>query len=388
MKTSSLLVSGGIAALLAAGSAQAGLSDFWSAVIDTTPAGLARASSERPGDWQSFWADTVEGAKYIMEEGNSLFVAPTYTNHPRWDWPDRDEKNAWPFGMGLGRQVIDEKGNERMFYLVSFIDSNYRIEPMAGYSWVARWPLGSTGLHVGAGYLAGITMRGDFAWIPCPLPLPVAKIGTDTASFYGTYIPFANVFFFYTTITLDDSRRMPLSAESPWVKTPNLLFGGWGWQRTDNGEKKSRNTIESGGVWNVGLRHYSGRSWHTEFKYKKSSHDMTIPANGSKGRHTQNLNIETYSLVSAYNMDVTRTFRLYAGAGFGISRAESSTGSDWSVHPATTLGLTWAFSDCVHLTASMDTNFGRFKGVVEDRAKSYKIRPVPTDFMVNLGIAF
>lgn len=72
-------------------------------------------------------------------------------------------------------------------------------------------------LHVGAGYLAGITMRGDYMWAPLPLPLPVAKIGTDTVSFYGTFIPFTNVFFFYSTITVDDAkgRKMPLASDSP-----------------------------------------------------------------------------------------------------------------------------------------------------------------------------
>ena len=125
------------AAVSFACTAQAGL---WEAVVDTTPAGYARQSSERPGDW------------------------------------------------GYARQVIDNRGNERLLFAVNFVDSNYRIEPMVGYSWLARWPIGSTGLHVGAGYLAGITMRGDYMWAPLPLPLPVAKIGTDTVSFYGTFL--------------------------------------------------------------------------------------------------------------------------------------------------------------------------------------------------------
>ena len=121
------------AALLFAGCAQASaLSDALEAVIDTTPAGLAKSSASRPGDWASFWSDTKEGARYIMENGSDLWVVPTFTNHPAWNWEDRSEENAYPFGMGLARQVIDDRGNERMFFLVSFVDSNYRVEPMWG----------------------------------------------------------------------------------------------------------------------------------------------------------------------------------------------------------------------------------------------------------------
>ena len=34
--------------------------------------------------------------------------------------------------MGRGRQGIDNRGNERSFFLVTFVDSNYRPEPVAG----------------------------------------------------------------------------------------------------------------------------------------------------------------------------------------------------------------------------------------------------------------
>lgn len=374
------------AALLFAGCAQASaLSDALEAVIDTTPAGLAKSSASRPGDWASFWSDTKEGARYIMENGSDLWVVPTFTNHPAWNWEDRSEENAYPFGMGLARQVIDDRGNERMFFLVSFVDSNYRVEPMVGYSWVARWPIGNTGLHWGAGYLAGITMRGDYMWLPCPLPLPVVKVGTDTVSFYTTYIPFTNVFFMYTSIAIDNagSRKMPLSAESPWVKTPNLLYGSWGWRYVDNGEEESPNTVKNDSVWGVGLRHYSGCSWQTDLRYKKGSHDVKVP--GSKD---MSLDIETYSLTIAYNIDVAQTFRLFAGGGFGVSHAESDAGSDWDVHPALTMGFTWAATDLIHITGSMDTNISRFKGVVDGRDNDYVLKGMPTEFTLSVGLAF
>ena len=261
------------AAACAAGQAHAG---FLEAVIDTTPAGYVSSSAERPGDFGSFWQDTVRGAKAIMKEGNSLWVVPTYTNHPTWDWDKRHEENGYPFGMGLGRQVIDNRGNERSFFLVTFVDSNYRPEPVAGYQWVARWPVAGTGLHVGAGYLAAVSARGDYMWVPFPMPLPVAKIGTDDISFYGTYIPVTNVFFFYSTITIDDAKRrdLPLPATSAWSADRNYLYGGWGWEYMDNGEEFSPSNVKNDSSWHVGMRHYSGRHWATDVSYRRSEHDI------------------------------------------------------------------------------------------------------------------
>lgn len=376
----------------AAGGAQAAIGDALAAIIDTTPAGLVRPAAERPGDFGAFWADTVEGSRMIMSKGSDLLVVPTYTNHPRWDWPQRDEENALPFGAGLARQLIDERGNERMFFAVAFVDSNYRIEPMVGYSWVARWPIGSTGLHWGAGYLAGITARGDYTWLPLPLPLPVAKIGTDTFSIYGAYIPFTNVFFFYSSIAIDNagSRSMPLPETSPFADGRTLVYGGGGWTYMDNGEEESKNTVKNDASWHVGIRRYSGRHWQTDLKYRRSHHDVRVfsDAAQTQGERKQNLETETYSLTIAYNIDVTRSLRLFAGAGVGYSRAESSTGKDDSIHPVLTTGFTWAMTPRLHLTGGIDTSFARYEGVVAGRHDGYGLRAMPTDFNLAVGYAF
>ena len=194
-------------------------------IIDTTPAGLVETTN---GSHQ--WSDLLDGSKKIMEEGKTMWIVPTYTNHPRWAWDNRRQQNAHPFGMGLGRTVIDGRGNERSLFFVTFVDSNYRIEPTMGYQWLARFPIGNTGFHWGAGYLAGTTIRGDYRWIPLPMFLPVAKVGTDTVSLYMTYIPFTDVMFMYSTITIDDtkSRKAPLPATSPWSKAQNFVYGGIG----------------------------------------------------------------------------------------------------------------------------------------------------------------
>lgn len=382
----SALAALGCAALL--GSASAGtLSDVFSAVVDTTPAGLARSSAERDGSWGGFWEDTKRGSEYIMEEGRTLLVLPTYTNHPRWDWDNKDQENGYPFGMGLARQVIDEHGNERMFFLVNFVDSNYRIEPMVGYSWVARYPIFNTGWHYGAGYLAGITVRGDYYYLPAPLPLPVAKIGNDWFSFYGTFIPFTNVFFFYSSFTFDDvqSRKMPLPATSPWAKNTDFVYGGYGFTRTDNGEEHSPSRVDSDTSWHVGWRHYSGRSWATDLSYRKSTHAVTRAA----GPGEYDLDVEMLALQIQYNIDAFDSFRFYAGGGIGYSRAENSRGEDDdSIHPVLSMGATYAVTDHLFIDASMTTSFARFTGVAEDRHDDYAIRAMPVDFALSVGLAF
>ena len=60
------------AAACAAGQAHAG---FLEAVIDTTPAGYVSSSAERPGDFGSFWQDTVRGAKAIMKEADFPYLS-------------------------------------------------------------------------------------------------------------------------------------------------------------------------------------------------------------------------------------------------------------------------------------------------------------------------
>lgn len=373
------------AALAAALPAHAGLGDFWSALIDTTPAGLVRQSAERDGSFGSFWDDTVKGSKSIMDNGVSLWVMPTYTNHPRWDWPQRREENGYPFGMGLGRQVIDDHGNERLLFLVNFVDSNYRIEPTFGYSWVARWPVANTGLHVGAGYLAGFTIRGDYMWAPIPMPLPVLKVGTETIGFYGTWIPITNVYFFYTSIAIDDRKRRdgPLPKASPWSEVTDFVYGGYGHMRTDNGEPDTKYFMSSNSSYHAGWRHYSGRHWATDISYRHSEHGITV------GAARPSVDIDMYALQLQYNIDAFDTLRLYGGGGFGYSRAKSEAGrDDSSIHPVLSMGATWAATRHLFIDASITTSFSRFKGVVDGAGSEYVLKPMPVDLAISAGLAF
>ena len=97
---------------------------------------------------------------------------------------------------------------------------------------------------------------------------------------------------------------------------------------------------------------YSGRSWQTDLKYSRAQHDVAY----ADGSGKQSVDFRTYTLTISYNIDVTKSLRLFAGAGVGYGKAEGPYNSDTSIFPALTLGGTWALTDHFWLTGSMDTN--------------------------------
>lgn len=200
---------------------------FWEDAAATLPGGLAPSSAD-------FWSSQVDGFKEIMNKGRDGVAFGIWTEHPAFDYDNRSEENALPFGAGVVRTMIDEKGNERMLFGIVFSDSHYYPEPTFGYSWVARWPV-SEKYHVGAGYMLGVTFREDYHWLPIPMPLPVVKAGTDDVGLYMTYIPFTNVFFFYGTIATDslENRLLPTFETSPFSNRFEL-YGAWMWEKTDS----------------------------------------------------------------------------------------------------------------------------------------------------------
>lgn len=133
---------------------------FWEDAAATLPGGLAPSSAD-------FWSSQVDGFKEIMNKGRDGVAFGIWTEHPAFDYDNRSEENALPFGAGVVRTMIDEKGNERMLFGIVFSDSHYYPEPTFGYSWVARWPV-SEKYHVGAGYMLGVTFREDYHWASHP----------------------------------------------------------------------------------------------------------------------------------------------------------------------------------------------------------------------------
>ena len=363
----------------------ASAASFLEEAIDTLPAGYVTSSENQSRSLGQYWNDTLEGSKAILKNGQDAWIFPTYTAHPRFHWKNEREQNAYPFGMGLGRTVIDANGNERTLFFVSFVDSNYHIEPVAGYQWIKRFPIGKSDFHLGAGYMAGLSMRDDYRWIPFPMVLPVASIGNDWLNVYGAWIPFIDVGFVYTVITLDNAKtRGTLSKSSAWYGKENFIYGGLGWEYIDNGsDEYTPHSATNHASYHVGLRHYSGSQWATDLSYRRSKHEFHSP----KNIH-QTYKMDNVSLQLQYNMDVSSKFRLYAGGGVGYSRMWGPNTKDSSIHPVASMGATYALTDRLWLNADMTVMVSRFKGVLEAADQGYVVRAMPTDFGLSLGYAF
>ena len=358
------------------------VADALSAINETTPAGLVGKDSRQPG-LKGWFASQAEGYKQLVRNGTTGLVIPAYTEHPRWEYSDRDEENAYPWGAGMVRSIIDERGNERLAYLLLFSDSHYKPEPFLGYGWMARWGLGQTGLHVGAGYIAGLTFRADYHWLPIPAPLPLLGVGTQRFGAYMTYIPFTNVAFFFTRIDLEgkDSREMPLTPASPWYDRNNLLYAGASWVHTDLGGPDLM-TMKSDGGWTLGYRRYLDRHWAADIGLITSRHNTYW-----RGDKRYRWTMSQVHLLGQYHAQAADSLRVFAGGGLGYTRLHRSGRTRQSVHPVVQFGFTWAATRGLHLTGSVTTSFGRFKRLDPDVSDG-TARPAPGTFSLSIGKSF
>lgn len=318
----------------------------------------------------------------IVDRGRDGVAFGLYTIHPPYEYDNYKEENALPFGGGILRTVIDERGNERTLFLLTFADSHYYPEPTFGYSWLARWPVGQ-GLHMGAGYLLGMTVREDFNWLPCPMPLPVINVGTQTVGVYMTYIPLSEVFFFYGTITTDgkQNRKWPLQSDSPFAHRTEL-YGAWMHEKTDSATERGYTVSSDAGVL-AGARHFFVPNWALDITYTRSKHDTA-----HLGVHQARFTHQSYSAALQYHINMSRSWRLHAGAGVGYGQWKQKDGprKDTSVFPVVQLGTTWAASEHLRLLGGINLSFPRYEDMAP--AGDVMFRPSPVHMYLGAGFAF
>ena len=341
----------------------------------TLPGGLA-ASSE------GFAAAQISGFREIVDKGRDGVAFGIWTEHPAFDYDNRSEENALPFGGGLVRTVVDEKGNERMLFGLVFADSHYYPEPTIGYSWVARWPV-SQKYHVGAGYLLGLTFREDYHWLPIPLPLPVVKAGTDDVGLYMTYIPFTNVFFLYGTVATDsiENRLLPTFEGSPFANKLEL-YGAWMREKTDSATERGY-MVSSDAGYLLGARYFFGLNWALDLTYAESDHDTKY-----QGKRDKTFEHRTYAAALQYHVNLAESLRMHAGLGIGYGKWEQKDGGidEDSVFPVVQLGGTWAVADHVRVLAGINMMFPRYHHVAPQGDVVF--RPFPVQMYVGAGFAF
>lgn len=153
-------------------------------------AGLALSTgvrAEPEQGWLDRWSSNVS---QTWHEGYNELYVPAYTWHNRYVY-DRvkiDGYNEQPWGLGLGKGRIDEKGNWHALYAMAFLDSHKDIEPFAGYAWQAMW-YPAADWRVGAGFTVGVTARQDYRYIPFPAVLPLASVEYKRLALQATYVP-------------------------------------------------------------------------------------------------------------------------------------------------------------------------------------------------------
>lgn len=167
------------------------------ALNSTTPFALASKEEQEKGWFHGAWG----GIKRIWGEGSpDLYLSGRYWHTP-WGFSDADREryDDWGLGGGYGRSLTDEKGNERLLYAMVVQDSFEKPMYLAGYGWLARWRILGD-LRVGAGYSVVIISNGTASdYIPFPAPVPLASLGSERVSLYGTY--FNSIFYFFAKVS-------------------------------------------------------------------------------------------------------------------------------------------------------------------------------------------
>jgi outer membrane protein W len=388
---------------LLAGAAQAGdgepslTSRALRAFNDTTPVGLL-APAERTAGWTGWFGDLWQGSQRNFKEGDAGLLLPLFTFHPAYKYPNRNDNNNFPYGVGYVRNFVDAKDNERLVYALAFSDSHYDVQPVVGWAWLARWAL-SGSVKGGLGYTAFVTARADANYVPFPAILPLASIGTDRVTFYGMWIPTTEVLFFFARVTLpqnDGSPPVDVGGKQvgPFGTGPasaggartNLLYVGSGWVNTDASGIDSVASGNSSAPL-AGYRHFFTDRLAVDVAASRSNHSLDL-----NNTRLGTVDLLPVSVTALYHVPAYRGFRMYAGAGIAYSRI---TGQDLpgyslsrdSFSPVLQAGANFRLSDAMVLTGGMTVNFARHQlyqdGVLQGTVKLY-----PVTFGLAVGYAF
>jgi palmitoyl transferase len=139
-------------------------------------------------DWRYRAGDRLEaiadqGATDLYLSGHARHGRSTYTRERLAELNER----AW--GMGIGRRLRNDSGNDEMVYALGLSDSHRKPQLMAGYGheWIRQ--LGA-GLEAGGGFTAMLMSRADyFHGIPFPMVLPIASFGSRDIRLRASYVP-------------------------------------------------------------------------------------------------------------------------------------------------------------------------------------------------------
>jgi len=357
---------------------------FWHATNETTSVGLL-APSERNVGWKGWFADAWEGGKRIFRDGRTDLLLPLYTFHPPYKFPNRDDQNHYPWGGGITRTWIDEHDNERFLFAVAFSDSHYDFQPMVGYAWTARWPLGG-GIKGGLGYTVFVTMRSDTNYFPFPGILPLASIGTDAFTLYGTWVPSTDVLFIFSRISLQPAGSGPASADRGRQARPNLIYAAAAYVNPDAGGVDTV-SLDNKAAPLFGYRRFLDEHVAIDLSGTRTLHHLDYA--GSTIGSFQQMPI---TLTAQYHTTPVQGMSLYAGVGvtytrFSDQKMPGYALSGSSVSPAVQAGATFALTDSLQLTGGLQASFPRAE-LTQNGAGLGTLTLAPVTFTLGVGWSF
>lgn len=154
--------------------------------------------TEAPQESQNFakrwWNASTNRLTKIYDEGRNDFYLTLYAYHDRFTYTSEKlkELNEGAFGLGLGRSIVNESGNDEMIFAMTHLDSHSDIQVNVGYAWVKKFHV-MENLKFGIGYAAGLVSRSDFAGrIPIPFILPLGTIDFGKGTLNVILIPKLN----------------------------------------------------------------------------------------------------------------------------------------------------------------------------------------------------
>jgi palmitoyl transferase len=164
---------------------------FWSSTLETLNNATPNVIGAKPERDTGWFSGAWDGTKRVWNEGKWDLYVSGYTIHLPYAYTQEEieKENAWTYGLGVAKRVIDERDNEHSLYALMIKDSHYYWQYSAGYAWMARWrPMEH--LRVGLGYSLFIMSRQDINnYIPFPGIAPLVSVGASRVDLFATFIP-------------------------------------------------------------------------------------------------------------------------------------------------------------------------------------------------------
>ena len=161
---------------------------------------LPMYAEEQQGTDLSMFQFVKEHFCNIWNDGKYLVQLPVHTFHSplTYDADKRKDYNENPWGIGVGKYIEPTPNRRYGLAAITFQDSFNKPEPTLFYSWQHLWRPGKD-FRPSLGFVAGITFRDNYHWIPVPGAAPT--IGFDYKSFSvdTLYVPGFDVFLTWLT---------------------------------------------------------------------------------------------------------------------------------------------------------------------------------------------